>query len=154
ASSRQLERQMVIAGILIGLVFAVLGWLLAGRITRPLAAIARSAERIRRGETGVEIPPLSRGDELGVLAESLRRLTASLRDAKESAESASRAKDHFLAMLSHELRTPLSPMLFSAQYLLSGDLPDYIRSDIEMILRNAQLEARLIDDLLDLTRIT
>ena len=64
------------------------------------------------------------------------------------------AKDHFLAMLSHELRTPLTPVLASALALESEPaLPPRIHESLQMIRRNVELEARLIDDLLDLTRI-
>ena len=64
------------------------------------------------------------------------------------------AKDQFLAMLSHELRTPLTPVLASALALESEpELPTGIRESLQMIRRNVELEARLIDDLLDLTRI-
>jgi HAMP domain-containing protein/signal transduction histidine kinase/ActR/RegA family two-component response regulator len=64
------------------------------------------------------------------------------------------AKDQFLAMLSHELRTPLTPVLASALALESEtDLPKEIQESLQMIRRNVELEARLIDDLLDLTRI-
>jgi signal transduction histidine kinase/HAMP domain-containing protein/CheY-like chemotaxis protein len=64
------------------------------------------------------------------------------------------AKDQFLAMLSHELRTPLTPVLASALALESEpELPTEIHESLQMIRRNVELEARLIDDLLDLTRI-
>jgi signal transduction histidine kinase/HAMP domain-containing protein len=64
------------------------------------------------------------------------------------------AKDQFLAMLSHELRTPLTPVLASALALESQpELPKEIQESLQMIRRNVELEARLIDDLLDLTRI-
>src|SRR4051794_18326294 len=64
------------------------------------------------------------------------------------------AKDQFLAMLSHELRTPLTPVLASAIALESeSGLPEDIQQSLQMIRRNVELEARLIDDLLDLTRI-
>jgi PAS domain S-box-containing protein len=76
--------------------------------------------------------------------------------AKIAAEKASQAKDDFLAALSHELRTPLTPALAAASYLVhnSTKLPPEFCNDLEIIRRNIQLEARLIDDLLDLTRIT
>jgi len=65
------------------------------------------------------------------------------------------AKDQFLAMLSHELRTPLTPVLASAMALESEEgLPENIHESLHMIRRNVELEARLIDDLLDLTRIS
>src|SRR5262249_43260888 len=75
--------------------------------------------------------------------------------ARAEAEAANQAKDRFLAMLSHELRTPLTPILFSSS-ILSKDptVPDHIRQELKMIERNVALEARLIDDLLDLTRVS
>ena len=74
---------------------------------------------------------------------------------KDAAERANKAKDDFLAMLSHELRTPLTPALAAASYLAdyAGKLPADFREELATIRRNVQLEARLIDDLLDFTRI-
>lgn len=77
-----------------------------------------------------------------------------LKQAKEAAESANQAKDHFLAVLSHELRTPLMPVLTLATALEQmPTLSEDFRASINIIRRNVELEARLIDDLLDLTRV-
>lgn len=77
-----------------------------------------------------------------------------LQRAKREAEEANRAKDHFLAMLSHELRTPLTPVLMTLAALRrEPDLKEELRHDLEMLQRNVELEALLIDDLVDLTRI-
>src|SRR5437870_10455555 len=74
---------------------------------------------------------------------------------KMAAEKANKAKDDFLAVLSHELRTPLTPALAAASYLVEHeDLSPQIREEVAAIRTSVQLEARLIDDLLDLTRIT
>src|SRR5208282_1852203 len=75
--------------------------------------------------------------------------------ARAEAEAANKAKDRFLAMLSHELRTPLTPVLFASS-ILSRDpkVPEHLREELKIIARNVELEARLIDDLLDLTQIT
>ncbi len=78
-----------------------------------------------------------------------------LRRAKEIAESASAAKDHFLAVLSHELRTPLASvqLVISMWERRKAQLPDAFHSELAMIRRNVELECRLIDDMLDLNRI-
>jgi two-component system CheB/CheR fusion protein len=84
-----------------------------------------------------------------------KRAEAALLTAKEAVEAASRAKDHFLAVLSHELRTPLSPVLAAVSVLEEdATLGSGLRDTLAMIRRNIELEARLIDDLLDLTRIS
>jgi signal transduction histidine kinase/DNA-binding response OmpR family regulator len=82
-------------------------------------------------------------------------LYKSAQKARAESERANQAKDSFLAMLSHELRTPLTPVLNSVLALeQTEDLTDELRASLQMIRRNVELEARLIDDLLDLTRIS
>jgi len=90
-----------------------------------------------------------------------RDITAQIRRRESEAEKiaaqkASKAKDDFLAALSHELRTPLTPALAAATYLEqnAARIPPEFVDDLQIIKRNVQLQARLIDDLLDLTRIT
>jgi len=71
-----------------------------------------------------------------------------------AAEEASRLKDEFLATLSHELRTPMNAVLGWVQLLNSGRLPpDRIPQAIEVIGRNARLQARMVEDLLDVSRV-
>src|ERR1043166_3944832 len=84
-----------------------------------------------------------------------KRAEENLEAAKVAAEKANQAKDDFLASLSHELRTPLTPAMVAASYLAEHEnLPPEFREEITAIWRNVQLEAQLIDDLLDVTRIT
>jgi PAS domain S-box-containing protein len=133
--------------------------------------------------SAIVVPLINRGDVLGVisfglidrnreyavtdvtLAQDLAQrvcsavehacLYASAQEAQRKAEAASKAKDRFLAVLSHELRTPLTPILFSASLLIEDpDISKEAREHLQTILINAELEARLIDDLLDVTRIS
>lgn len=79
---------------------------------------------------------------------------AQLKEAKEAAETANLAKDRFLAALSHELRTPLAPVVTAVALMeMTPDLPPEVKDYLGMIRRNIALETRLIDDLLDLSRV-
>ena len=95
-----------------------------------------------------------------VIADLLERDAAAvetqrLREAERAARAESEAKDRFIATLSHELRTPLTPVLAAVTALSKRRTsPSSLRGCCEMIRRNVMTEARLIDDLLDVTRIT
>lgn len=74
--------------------------------------------------------------------------------AQERAEAANRVKDEFLAIVSHELRTPLNPILGWSKLLCHGKVnATTTKAALETIERNARLQAQLIDDLLDVSRI-
>ncbi len=104
------------------------------------------------GEGAARRPRRAMLAALDVTAE--KTATEAVRAAKEAAESANTTKDRFLATLSHELRTPLTPVLMTLEKLeLDPKLPAGLREDVAMMKLNIELEAKLIDDLLDLNRI-
>jgi len=122
-------------------------------------------ESVLRGWSGQEIPVNFTASRLSLLDQNviclvvtdltLQKADEELRLAKEVAERANLAKDGFLATLSHELRTPLTPALMAVSALQQDKtLSPRARADLAMIRRNIVLETRLIDDLLDLTRIS
>jgi signal transduction histidine kinase len=83
-----------------------------------------------------------------------RELLERERTARQEAETANRTKDEFLATLSHELRTPLNAVLGWATFLRTDKLQAVeLEKGIEAIERNARVQAQIIDDLLDMSRI-
>ena len=90
-----------------------------------------------------------------IVAVQNARLLRSVQTARKQAEAANRMKDEFLATVSHELRTPLTAILGWANMLRTGDL-DSVQTKLafETIERNARLQDQLVNDLLDLARIT
>jgi signal transduction histidine kinase/CheY-like chemotaxis protein len=130
-------------------------------LVRPVAELARTAREIsetRRFDLRVEN---SSADEIGQftvtfnqMLDELQKRHAELVEARGEAERASRLKDEFLATLSHELRTPMAPILGWSQILQRAtNDPARVRQGAEIIERNARIQTRIIDDLLDMSRI-
>jgi signal transduction histidine kinase/ActR/RegA family two-component response regulator len=90
-----------------------------------------------------------------VIAVQNARLLRSVQAARKQAEAANRMKDQFVATVSHELRTPLTAILGWANMLRTGELDSsQTKLAVETIERNARLQDQLVNDLLDLARIT
>ncbi len=122
-------------------------------------------EDVAEGTHCAVVTDLTEQQERKVLSESIEKLRTNQAELEKQynevqairakLEDANAAKDEFLAALSHELRTPLTPVLLVANAIaVDPTLPPALLTDVETIRRNVELEARLIDDLLDLTRIT
>jgi signal transduction histidine kinase/CheY-like chemotaxis protein len=124
------------------------------RLTEGLARAAHGSERPRRRTTPARPDHPRQFVRVGTDI-TKRKLTEVERErAKRDAEAASRAKEDFLAVLSHELRTPLHAVYGWARMLRSGQLEgEAAERALDVIVRNADAQVQLIDDLLDMSRI-
>ncbi|QCP14457.1 response regulator [Pseudoduganella umbonata] len=131
-------------------------------IVRRVQALARTANRIAGGSLDTRTGLRYEDEEIGALARSLDEMAQALqkkeqeRDvASASLQAADRRKDEFLAMLAHELRNPLAPISSGAQVLkmAHADNPAVART-ADIIARQVEHMTRLIDDLLDVSRVT
>lgn len=115
-----------------------------------------SSEGLRAGADDYVIKPFSARELLARVESRLAqaRMHAAERRAREAAEEANRARDFFFTMLSHELRTPLMAVLAWTALLKENRLdPNEAVHALELIDRNARSQRRLVDDLLDISRI-
>ncbi|MBC7967886.1 MAG: response regulator [Fuerstia sp.] len=119
---------------------------------RSLQDLNANLERIVEDRTAVVE---ARSAELQETADHLRHVQTQLAAARDAAESASRAKSDFLAHMSHEIRTPIGAVLGFTELLLNGDAPllPEQQSHLQRVLSNGNHLHRLLNDLLDLSRI-
>src|SRR5262249_56950931 len=119
-------------------------------VTDVTRAFDEAAQRLRAREAALRASEA----ESARLAAERARLLAAERAARQEAEMANRLKDEFLATLSHELRTPLTAVLGWARMLRSGQADEgSLGRGLASIERNAAAQARLLEDLLDVSRI-
>jgi len=162
---RRINEQTIVIGIVILLGLGV-ATLMSARLHRfisePVIALSRTAAAVStQGDYSLRAERKT-DDELGVLADSFNRMLeriqsreAELSRANEELRRANRLKDEFLATLSHELRTPLNAILGWTKLLRGKALPaDSIDRALEKVERNALAQARLVEDLLEVSRIT
>ena len=156
---------LVILGSVIALALAV-AWMvsiwLQRAVTDPILAVASAARQVfERRDFSVRAEKRTE-DEIGVLADTLNRMLADLeremaerREAESALKAADRRKDEFLATLAHELRNPLAPIR-NALYIMqtARDNPVAAAEGRAIIERQLHQMVRLVDDLLDVSRIT
>ena len=150
---------IVVTGLLVSF---LLSFLLPRVVSRPIALLASTAREIAdRGDYSIRAAEGAK-DEIGVLVGAFNQMLDEIEtsqrervDLLEREQEANRLKDEFLATLSHELRTPLNAIVGWVHLLRHGQLPeDERRHALERIDRNAHAQARLVQDLLDVSRIT
>jgi len=152
----------IIGGILVmaGLFALALSSRLHKFISEPILSLAKTANEVSRLKDYSIRASTYNEDELGVLVNAFNEMLAQIqqrdRELQQRASEllqASRMKDEFLATLSHELRTPLNSILGWSVLVQQGLPQDRIKAAFDAIERNARVQARLIEDLLDVSRI-
>lgn len=124
------------------------------RISQPILELAKVAMAVSARQDYSVRATKQGADEIGQLTEAFNQMLIRIGESSTALMAANKSKDNFLAALSHELRTPLTPVL-TAVAILEEDPKSgpHILPELQMIRRNIEVEARLIDDLLDVTGI-
>ena len=151
----------VLAGLVVMAMGLVAAYFLARRFTRPLRELAQAAASITAGDYETTVPVKS-ADEFGILSANFNEMTEAIRtrraerdQAEEALRNADRRKDEFLAMLGHELRNPLSAISNAVRlWTVAGDDKNAVELAHSVIQRQTGNLSRLVDDLLDVSRIT
>ena len=163
AARLRTQAAAVTAILIVGLLLSsLLSLLLRDIVAKPIARLAGTAREIAdRGDYSIRASDQT-NDEIGVLVQAFNRMLDEIQASQreragllDREQQANRLKDEFLATLSHELRTPLNAIVGWVHLLRRGQLPeDEVKRALERIDRNAHAQARLVQDLLDVSRIT
>lgn len=148
----------LIGGVLVALAFTRR---LQGSISEPIINLSRTADRISKTEDYSVRAEKTTGDEVGGLVDSFNGMLDEIQRQNDALiveiadrKRAEHLKDEFLAAVSHELRTPLNAILGWLQILRStAPTPERTARALESLERNASAQARLIEDLLEVSRI-
>lgn len=141
---------------------ALLSWLIALYLARPVRLVASTAEAVLEGNDEVSVPEFRGavpreirrlGLAFNTMLEDLRRKAAETLQALHQAETSNQAKTQFLANMSHEIRTPLNGVVGMIELMQMTEMSDAQRSYTEQASQSSQALLRLIDDILDLSRI-
>ena len=154
------RRNSLIGGGLALLLGTALALLLRHDLVDRIERVTEAARRIQAGDLRTTVR-VSSSDEIGLLGQTFNQMSAQLRQgmqdltqAKDSAESANRAKSTFLANMSHELRSPLNAIIGFAQVIRRDQaLPQEEQEHLEIIMRSGKHLLALINQVLDLSKI-
>ncbi len=141
---------------------ALLAWLLALYLARPVRSVAMTAEEVLAGSDVAEAPEFRGlvpqeirrlGAAFNTMLEGLRRRASETQAALRQAETSNAAKSQFLANMSHEIRTPLNGIVGMVELMQLTDMSPAQRRYVDTANQSSQSLLRLVDDILDLSKI-
>lgn len=142
-----LGRVLLVVAAVAVLLAAIVGVRVSRRVVHPVRRASDAARRVAEGLLETRLP-VGRRDEIGTLADSFNEMAAAL-------EERISHERRFVGDVSHELRTPLTTLRASTDYLTErmGDLPPSLRRATELLSADLEYLQRLVDDLLDISRV-
>jgi two-component system sensor histidine kinase MtrB len=157
AQLAQLRNTLIFGGVILAVLGAVVGFLLARGLVRPVRRASKAAVRMSQGDLGIRLP--TGGDEFGVLASSFNRMAETLQAKMLDLEAGQARERRFVADVTHELRTPVSALVGEASLLktkLQTDpsaFPPDVAHLVTMVNTDISRLRQLVDDLLEISRL-
>lgn len=148
-----ISRSIILVDIALVILIALITWLVARQVVRPVREAARIAEQFTSGDLNQRMQ-VTRQDEIATLGNSFNEMAASMQQQIMRLENLSRVQQRFVSDVSHELRTPLTTLRMASEVIYSSrnTFDPQIARSAELLMGNIDRFERLLEDLLEVSR--